>query len=206
MFYFVGHDSRYRWLNLCNLPTSIFLFLIIPLILPHRHASSSLLATHILCQIRIWSCYSPTDIGSPLWSKEKIKPIVVQEGVSLVLPCRPPAGLPPPIIFWMDNSEQLDLLCFFVVTWCFCCIRLRITVIFFFNFLFHLTTNHTCCISFCKLGCWKCGNCNIFFLLSHLLVSFHSLKFITWKILNGNKLIFSLMNCISECEYLWLDA
>ncbi|XP_076589931.1 neuronal cell adhesion molecule-like isoform X10 [Chaetodon auriga] len=43
---------------------------------------------------------------SPLWSKEKIKPIVVQEGVSLVLPCRPPAGLPPPIIFWMDNNFQ----------------------------------------------------------------------------------------------------
>ncbi|KAM9351699.1 neuronal cell adhesion molecule-like [Symphorus nematophorus] len=44
---------------------------------------------------------------SPLWSKEKIKPIVVQEGVSLVLPCRPPAGLPPPIIFWMDNYFQM---------------------------------------------------------------------------------------------------
>uniref|UniRef100_A0AAR2IRQ1 Neuronal cell adhesion molecule n=1 Tax=Pygocentrus nattereri TaxID=42514 RepID=A0AAR2IRQ1_PYGNA len=44
--------------------------------------------------------------GSPLWSKEKIKPIVVQEGVSLVLQCRPPAGLPPPIIFWMDNNFQ----------------------------------------------------------------------------------------------------
>ncbi|XP_060932059.1 neuronal cell adhesion molecule-like isoform X14 [Limanda limanda] len=43
---------------------------------------------------------------SPLWSKERIKPIVVQEGVSLVLPCRPPAGLPPPIIFWMDNNFQ----------------------------------------------------------------------------------------------------
>ncbi|XP_017554854.1 neuronal cell adhesion molecule-like isoform X14 [Pygocentrus nattereri] len=43
---------------------------------------------------------------SPLWSKEKIKPIVVQEGVSLVLQCRPPAGLPPPIIFWMDNNFQ----------------------------------------------------------------------------------------------------
>lgn len=54
MFYFVGHDGRYRWLNLCNLPTSIFLFMIIPLILPHGHASSSLLATHILCQIMIW--------------------------------------------------------------------------------------------------------------------------------------------------------
>ncbi|XP_047245408.1 neuronal cell adhesion molecule-like isoform X15 [Girardinichthys multiradiatus] len=41
---------------------------------------------------------------SPLWSKEKIKPFEVREGVSLVLPCRPPAGLPPPIIFWMDNN------------------------------------------------------------------------------------------------------
>ncbi|KAM3610035.1 uncharacterized protein V6R79_024330 [Siganus canaliculatus] len=43
---------------------------------------------------------------SPLWSKERIKAIVVQEGVSLVLPCQPPAGLPPPIIFWMDNYFQ----------------------------------------------------------------------------------------------------
>lgn len=30
---------------------------------------------------------------------------MVQTGVSLVLQCRPPAGLPPPVIFWMDNSE-----------------------------------------------------------------------------------------------------
>ncbi|XP_030631260.1 neuronal cell adhesion molecule isoform X14 [Chanos chanos] len=43
---------------------------------------------------------------SPLWSKEKIDPFIVQEGASLVLPCRPPAGLPPPIIFWMDMSFQ----------------------------------------------------------------------------------------------------
>ncbi|XP_070762983.1 neuronal cell adhesion molecule-like isoform X5 [Enoplosus armatus] len=43
---------------------------------------------------------------SPLWSKEKINPIVVKEGVSLVLRCQPPAGLPPPIIFWMDNYFQ----------------------------------------------------------------------------------------------------
>ncbi|XP_075945507.1 neuronal cell adhesion molecule-like isoform X10 [Anarhichas minor] len=43
---------------------------------------------------------------SPLWSKETIKPFVIQEGVSLVLPCRPPAGLPPPIIFWMDDNFQ----------------------------------------------------------------------------------------------------
>ncbi|XP_010888103.1 neuronal cell adhesion molecule isoform X5 [Esox lucius] len=43
---------------------------------------------------------------SPLWSKERNPPIVVQEGVSLVLECRPPAGLPPPIIFWMNNNFQ----------------------------------------------------------------------------------------------------
>ncbi|XP_052435680.1 neuronal cell adhesion molecule isoform X4 [Carassius gibelio] len=43
---------------------------------------------------------------SPLWSKEKVEPITVQRGMSLVLQCRPPAGLPPPIIFWMDNNFQ----------------------------------------------------------------------------------------------------
>ncbi|XP_041692900.2 neuronal cell adhesion molecule isoform X4 [Coregonus clupeaformis] len=43
---------------------------------------------------------------SPLWSKERNEPIRVQEGVSLVLQCRPPAGLPPPIIFWMDFNFQ----------------------------------------------------------------------------------------------------
>ncbi|KAK9951810.1 hypothetical protein ABG768_017685 [Culter alburnus] len=43
---------------------------------------------------------------SPLWSKEKFSPIVAQEGQSLILHCRPPAGLPPPIVFWMDNNFQ----------------------------------------------------------------------------------------------------
>ncbi|KAK1906745.1 Neuronal cell adhesion molecule [Dissostichus eleginoides] len=43
---------------------------------------------------------------SPLWSKETNEAIVVQMGVSLVLQCRPPAGLPPPVIFWMDNNFQ----------------------------------------------------------------------------------------------------
>ncbi|KAJ8002671.1 hypothetical protein DPEC_G00161310 [Dallia pectoralis] len=43
---------------------------------------------------------------SPLWSKERNPPIVVQKGVSLVLECRPPAGLPPPIIFWMNHNFQ----------------------------------------------------------------------------------------------------
>ncbi|XP_011611734.2 neuronal cell adhesion molecule a isoform X10 [Takifugu rubripes] len=41
---------------------------------------------------------------SPLWSKERNEAVVVQKGVSLVLQCRPPAGLPPPVIFWMDNN------------------------------------------------------------------------------------------------------
>ncbi|XP_069084979.1 neuronal cell adhesion molecule-like isoform X17 [Pleurodeles waltl] len=43
---------------------------------------------------------------SPLWTKEKLEPIIIQDGASLILPCRPPLGLPPPIIFWMDNSFQ----------------------------------------------------------------------------------------------------
>ncbi|XP_063302978.1 neuronal cell adhesion molecule isoform X16 [Pelobates fuscus] len=44
--------------------------------------------------------------GAPLWTKEKIEPMVIQHGSPLVLPCRPPKGLPPPIVFWMDNSFQ----------------------------------------------------------------------------------------------------
>ncbi|KAM9633740.1 neuronal cell adhesion molecule isoform 2-T2 [Morphnus guianensis] len=43
---------------------------------------------------------------SPLWTKEKLEPNQVREGDSLVLHCRPPVGLPPPIIFWMDNAFQ----------------------------------------------------------------------------------------------------
>ncbi|XP_075786089.1 neuronal cell adhesion molecule isoform X15 [Pelodiscus sinensis] len=43
---------------------------------------------------------------SPLWTKEKIEPKHVREGDPLVLQCSPPVGLPPPIIFWMDNSFQ----------------------------------------------------------------------------------------------------
>uniref|UniRef100_A0A8C6XKR9 Neuronal cell adhesion molecule n=1 Tax=Naja naja TaxID=35670 RepID=A0A8C6XKR9_NAJNA len=43
---------------------------------------------------------------SPLWTKEKLVPVRVTEGQYAILPCRPPAGLPPPIIFWMDNSFQ----------------------------------------------------------------------------------------------------
>ncbi|XP_056429915.1 neuronal cell adhesion molecule isoform X12 [Hyla sarda] len=43
---------------------------------------------------------------SPLWTKEKIEPIVIQQGMPLVLPCKPPKGLPPPLIFWMNNYFQ----------------------------------------------------------------------------------------------------
>ncbi|XP_026220278.1 neuronal cell adhesion molecule a isoform X1 [Anabas testudineus] len=43
---------------------------------------------------------------SPLWPKEQNEDITVQIGVPLVLQCRPPAGLPPPVIFWMDNNFQ----------------------------------------------------------------------------------------------------
>ncbi|XP_049749802.1 neuronal cell adhesion molecule isoform X7 [Elephas maximus indicus] len=43
---------------------------------------------------------------SPLWTKEKLEPMILRNGQPLVLPCRPPIGLPPPIIFWMDNSFQ----------------------------------------------------------------------------------------------------
>uniref|UniRef100_A0A8C1P2Q2 Neurofascin homolog (chicken) a n=1 Tax=Cyprinus carpio TaxID=7962 RepID=A0A8C1P2Q2_CYPCA len=40
---------------------------------------------------------------SPLWPKEVLEPVVVREGESLVLPCNPPPGLPPPETFWMDS-------------------------------------------------------------------------------------------------------
>ncbi|XP_042116606.1 neuronal cell adhesion molecule isoform X33 [Peromyscus maniculatus bairdii] len=43
---------------------------------------------------------------SPLWTKERLESIILHNGQSLVLPCRPPIGLPPAIIFWMDNSFQ----------------------------------------------------------------------------------------------------
>lgn len=43
---------------------------------------------------------------SPLWSKERNEAFTVQKGAPLVLQCRPPTGLPPPVIFWMDNNFQ----------------------------------------------------------------------------------------------------
>ncbi|KAM4740294.1 neurofascin homolog (chicken) a isoform 1-T6 [Anableps anableps] len=41
---------------------------------------------------------------APLWPKEVLDPVVVDEGSPLVLPCNPPPGLPPPLIFWMDSN------------------------------------------------------------------------------------------------------
>uniref|UniRef100_A0A8D2KSG4 Neuronal cell adhesion molecule n=1 Tax=Varanus komodoensis TaxID=61221 RepID=A0A8D2KSG4_VARKO len=43
---------------------------------------------------------------SPLWTKEKIVQKTLTEGQYAILPCGPPMGLPPPVIFWMDNSFQ----------------------------------------------------------------------------------------------------
>ncbi|XP_042563799.1 neurofascin homolog (chicken) a isoform X5 [Clupea harengus] len=43
---------------------------------------------------------------SPLWPKEVLEPLVVTEGTSLVLPCNPPPGLPPPNTFWMNSDMQ----------------------------------------------------------------------------------------------------
>ncbi|XP_037831051.1 neurofascin homolog (chicken) a isoform X11 [Kryptolebias marmoratus] len=41
---------------------------------------------------------------APLWPKEELEPVLVTEGSSLVLPCNPPPGLPPPSPFWMDSN------------------------------------------------------------------------------------------------------
>ncbi|XP_018614181.1 neurofascin homolog (chicken) a isoform X14 [Scleropages formosus] len=45
---------------------------------------------------------------SPLWPKEVLEPVVINEGAPLVLACNPPPGLPPPNTFWM-NSAMLPI-------------------------------------------------------------------------------------------------
>ncbi|XP_059806227.1 neurofascin-like [Hypanus sabinus] len=44
---------------------------------------------------------------APLWRRGNVEPFVVQEGASVYLPCQPPAGLPPPVIFWMNSNMDL---------------------------------------------------------------------------------------------------
>lgn len=48
-------------------------------------------------------CFSPE---SPLWPKENLDPVVVQEGAPLTLQCNPPPGLPSPVIFWMSSCKS----------------------------------------------------------------------------------------------------
>ncbi|KAL4622382.1 neurofascin isoform X10 [Arapaima gigas] len=68
-----------------------------------------------------YQCFASNDFGtalsnkillrvskSPLWPKEVLEPLLVNEGASLVLPCNPPPGLPPPHTFWM-NSVMLPI-------------------------------------------------------------------------------------------------
>ncbi|XP_028853436.1 neurofascin homolog (chicken) a isoform X11 [Denticeps clupeoides] len=64
-----------------------------------------------------YQCFASNDFGtaisnkillrvskSPLWPKEVLEPVVVQEGSPLVLTCNPPPGLPPPNTFWMNSA------------------------------------------------------------------------------------------------------
>ncbi|KAF3859567.1 hypothetical protein F7725_021966 [Dissostichus mawsoni] len=54
-----------------------------------------------------YQCTAHNEHGTAVSNSiETNEAIVVQMGVSLVLQCRPPAGLPPPVIFWMDNNFQ----------------------------------------------------------------------------------------------------
>ncbi|XP_015154402.1 neurofascin isoform X10 [Gallus gallus] len=66
-----------------------------------------------------YQCFARNDYGtalsskihlqvsrSPLWPKEKVDVIEVDEGAPLSLQCNPPPGLPPPVIFWMSSSME----------------------------------------------------------------------------------------------------
>ncbi|XP_075766620.1 neurofascin isoform X5 [Pelodiscus sinensis] len=43
---------------------------------------------------------------SPLWPKEHLDLVEIDEGAPLTLKCNPPPGLPPPVIFWMSSSME----------------------------------------------------------------------------------------------------
>ena len=42
----------------------------------------------------------------PKFPKEKIEPLEVEEGDPVMLSCKPPAGLPPLHIYWMNIGES----------------------------------------------------------------------------------------------------
>ncbi|XP_006877252.1 PREDICTED: neural cell adhesion molecule L1 isoform X1 [Chrysochloris asiatica] len=46
--------------------------------------------------------------GAPKWPKETVKPVEVEEGEPVVLPCDPPPSAEPPRIYWM-NSKILHI-------------------------------------------------------------------------------------------------
>ncbi|KAM6151864.1 neural cell adhesion molecule L1 [Rhynchocyon petersi] len=46
--------------------------------------------------------------GAPKWPKEIVKPVEVEEGEPVVLPCHPPPSAEPPRIYWM-NSKILHI-------------------------------------------------------------------------------------------------
>ncbi|XP_043356334.1 neurofascin isoform X14 [Dermochelys coriacea] len=43
---------------------------------------------------------------SPLWPKEHLDLVEIDEGSPLTLKCNPPPGLPPPVIFWMSSTME----------------------------------------------------------------------------------------------------
>nr|XP_042704956.1 neurofascin isoform X9 [Chrysemys picta bellii] len=43
---------------------------------------------------------------SPLWPKEHLDLVEIDEGSPLTLKCNPPPGLPPPVVFWMSSSME----------------------------------------------------------------------------------------------------
>ena len=42
--------------------------------------------------------------GTPKWPKETVKPVEVEEGESVILPCHPPPSAEPLRIYWMNSS------------------------------------------------------------------------------------------------------
>lgn len=43
----------------------------------------------------------------PKFPKEKIEPLDVEHGDSVILHCNPPKGIPPLHIYWMNIGEQM---------------------------------------------------------------------------------------------------